>query len=309
MLRDGAERAAARAAADGGDAEAEHVQRGNWLVVFGMLATGKWQGIKGIHLLRRQRRGGWLDDDMLVAVRLIQRDSAVVVVVFQLERRLDEKRLVLLDFFKGRQPLGIFRRDADSGGAADAFQWFIGVQTAGNFDHGEFAHAVNEQICLGVQEDGTAEGVCPKVVMGRLSERCFDTAENDRQAGEGGFGEIRIDDGGAVGALSRDAAGRACIVAPFLAEGGVMAEEGVHGACAEAAEKARTAHPLDVVRRVPSRLVNDADLVSFAFQQPCQQWDAEAWMIDVGVSGDEQDVERLPMAAGHFLLRRRKEFV
>ena len=91
MLRDGAERAAARTAADGGDAEAEHVQRGNGLVVFGMLTTRKRQGIKGIHLLRRQRRGGWLDDDMLVAVRLIQRDSAVVVVVFQLERRLDEK--------------------------------------------------------------------------------------------------------------------------------------------------------------------------------------------------------------------------
>ena len=70
-----------------------------------------------------------------------------------------------------------------------------------------------------------------------------------------------------------------------------MAEEGVHGACAEAAEKARAAHSLDVVRRVPSWLVNDADFVSFAFQETAQQGDAEARMIDVGVSGDEQDVE------------------
>ena len=205
--------------------------------------------------------------------------------------------------------MGVFRRDADSGGAADAFQWFIGVQTAGDFEHGEFAHAINKQIRLGVQQDGTTEGVCPKVVVGRLSEGCFDTAEDDRQAGEGGFGEIRIDDGGAIGALSRDAAGRACVVAPFLAEGGVVAEEGVHGACADAAEKAWAAHPLEIVRRVPSWLVNDADLVSFAFQETAQQGDAEARMIDVGVSGDEQDVERLPIAAGHFLLRRRKEVV
>ena len=265
MLRDGTEGATARASADGGDAETEHVQRGNGLVIFGMLTTRKRQGIKGIHLLRRQRRGGWLDDDMLVAMRLIQRDGAIMVMVFQLKRRFDEERFVLLDFFKGRQPLGVFRGNANAGGAADAFQWFVGVQTAGDFDHGKFAHAVDKQIRLGVQKDGTAEGVRPEVVMGRLAKRGLDAAENDRQAGEGGFGEIRIDDGGAVGAFSRDTARRAGIVAPFLAEGCVMAEEGVHGACAEAAEKAWAAHSFDVVWGVPSRLVNDADLVAFAF--------------------------------------------
>ena len=309
MLRDGAEGAGSRAAADGGDAETEHVQRGNRLVVFRMLTACKRQGIKGIHLFRRQRRGGRLDDDKLVAVLLDNRRGAVVVMVFQLKRRLDEKRLVLLDFFERRQPLGVFRRNADAGGAADAVQRFVGVQTAGDFDHGEFAHAVDEQIGLGVQKDGTAEGVRPEVVMGCLTKRGLDAAENDRQAGEGGFGEIRIDDGGAVGALSRDAAGRACVVAPFLAEGRVMAEEGVHGACAKAAEEPRAAHPLDVVRRVPSWLVDDADLVAFAFQKPCQQGDAEARMIDVGISGDEQDVKLPPVSAGHFLLCRREEFV
>ena len=232
MLRDGTECTTTRAAADGSDAEAEHVQRGNGLVVFGMLTTRKRQGIKSIHLLCRQWRGGWLDDDMLAAMWLIQRNDAVMVMVFQLKCRLDKKRLVLLDFFKGRQPLGIFWRNANAGGATDAFQWFVGIQTAGDFDHGEFAHAVNKQIRLGVQEDGTAEGVRPEVVMGCLSERCFDAAENDRQAGEGGFGEIRIDDRGAVGAFSCDAARRAGVVAPFLAERRVMAEKGVHGTCA-----------------------------------------------------------------------------
>ena len=91
MLRDGAEGTGSRAAADGGDAETEHVQRGNRLFVFWMLATRKRQRIKGIHLLRRQRRGGRFDDDKLVAMLLDKRDGAVVVVVFQLERRLDEQ--------------------------------------------------------------------------------------------------------------------------------------------------------------------------------------------------------------------------
>ena len=265
MLRYGTECTTACAAANGGDAETEHVQCRNRLVIFWMLTARKRQGIKGIHLLCRQRRGGRLNDDMLVAVGLAQRDGAVVVVVFQLKRRLDEKRLVLLDFFEGRQTLAVFRWNADVGGAANAFQWFVGVQAAGDFDHGEFAHAINKQIGFGVQEDGTAEGVRPKVVMGGFPKGCFNAAENDRQAGEGGFGEIRIDDGGAVGAFSCDATRGACVVSPFLAEGRVVAEEGVHGACAETTEKPWAAHPLDVVRCVPTWLVYDADLVAFAF--------------------------------------------
>ena len=88
-----------------------------------------------------------------------------------------------------------------------------------------------------------------------------------------------------------------------------MTEEGVHGACADATEKTRASHPLDVFLSVPTGLVDDADLVSFAFQKPCQQRDAKAWMIHVGISRDEQDVEFLPLAASHLLLRRRQKII
>ncbi|ODV09935.1 MAG: hypothetical protein ABT22_12480 [Thiobacillus sp. SCN 64-317] len=58
---------------------------------------------------------------------------------------------------------------------------------------------------------------------------------------------------------------------------------------------------------MPVGLADDADAVALRFQQPSDQRHAEAGMVDVGITRDQDDVARIPAERGHFGTRHRQE--
>ena len=113
-------------------------------------------------------------------------------------------------------------RCGDPGCAGNVRQRFSCGAAPRRLQHGPFSHAVDQQIGLGVQQNGTAESVRPEVVMGDPAQRCLDAAQNHGKPGKRPADEIGVDDAGPIGAGSCLAARRIGVVMTFFAEGRVV---------------------------------------------------------------------------------------
>ena len=137
--------------------------------------------------------------------------------------------------------------------------------------------------------------------MGQFAKRGFNASDGDKQAWKGRADQIGIDDGGTIGAFTCNATWCIGVIVAFLAEGCVVAEHGIQGACADAAEEPWTAKPCDVFRGIPAWLGDNADFVTVVFEPSCQQGDAKTGMVDIGISCDEKDIKLLPAASIHII--------
>ncbi len=308
-----AEGTAAAAAAMAGDAGAQHLVGRDGLAVAGMGRAGVGQRVDLVHLFRGQGPGRGRQHQGAVAHHLLGPGVLAVHLLLQHLGQAQQLRGLGLHGLVGGQLharqvepfFGQVHGDVvlvhfgQPGRAVDAVQALAFGQTAGAFQHGQLAHAVDEQVGLGVQQDGAAQAVGPEIVMGGAAQRGLDAAQDHRQAGEGLTGQVGIDQTGAVGTRAGLAAGGVGIIVALFAEGRVVGQHGVQRARADAREKPGTAHDQQVIGRLPAGLGHDAHAETVGHQPAAQQHGPEGRVVHIGVAVDQQHVQFLPAQGLH----------
>src|SRR5690606_22340874 len=80
-----------------------------------------------------------------------------------------------------------------------------------------------------------------------------------------------------------------------------------HVAAGDAEEEVRLAELHEVFGRLPPRLRNDPDAKTLRFEEAADHRHTEAWMIDVGIAGDDDDVAAVPAEFVHLCARHGQE--
>jgi len=167
---------------------------------------------------------------------------------------------------------------------------------------GPFAHAVDEGVGLGVEEDGTADGIGPIVIVGDAAQAGFDAAEDDRPGGfERAPDQVGIDDHGPVGAAVVEPARGKVVALPPLLEGGIVGDHRIDTASADAPEEPGLAEAGDLLRVLDRWLGDDANAEAVMVEPFADLRGAVEGAVDVTVTGDEDDVARLPAQLVHLL--------
>jgi hypothetical protein len=181
-------------------------------------------------------------------------------------------------------------------------------QPMGELDHGALGVAVDEQVGLAVDEDRAANGVGPVVVVRDAAKARLDAADDDRHVAERFAAALGVDHDRAVRAQAGGAARRVGIVGADAALAGVAVHHRVHVSAGHAEEQVRAPERAKRVRLAPVRLGQDADPEPLRLEQAADDRHAEARMIDIRVSGDEDDVARVPAQVRHLLGRHRQKW-
>ena len=143
--------------------------------------------------------------------------------------------------------------------------------------------------------------------MGQAAQRRLDAAGDDRHAREGLAGSMAVRQRGPVGAQADAAAGRIGVVVADLLVGGVVVDERVHVAGADAEEQPRPAELPPRFAQCQSGWLSMRDAEPGRLQHAAEDRHGEAGMIDVGVAGDEDDVDGVPAARVHLGGGRRRQ--
>lgn len=143
--------------------------------------------------------------------------------------------------------------------------------------------------------------------MGDTAQGCLDAAQHHRYVAVGLLAALAIDQAGAIRALAGQAAGRIGVVGADLLVGGVAVDHRVHVASSDTEEQVRLAELHEVVFAAPVRLGNDAHAKTLGFEQTTDDGHAERRMIDVGVTGDDDDVAAVPAELIHLFPAHRQE--
>ena len=318
MERQRAEITGAEAAAAGGQAELNLGNRGHAAQRFVArvirAAVGKIVDL--VHLLlgkRLLRR--ILDDEFVVGVRLQQPlcRKRVGVLVLQIEAL----SIFFLAFDKLRvgrkcQIRQIFVRRFDLEHRAVNVGNVVDIQPVvecvGNFHNRALAHAVDEKVCLRIQQNRALELVGPVVVVGKPSETCLNATDDNGRFFVALANQVAVDRYGVVRALAHDAAGRVGVRFAVMAGDGVVVDHRVHVAAAD--QKAETRLPQDRYRIgiFPIRLGDDANLVAVRFQNARDDRVPERRMVDVSVADNIDEVALRPAAAVHIFFADGQKF-
>ena len=271
------------------------------------------QAVNAIDLFLRQRQCRRIDHHGLPAV-ILDQSPGIVRVGFLVDRPRHggERRLV------GRRPLrskSWARANAVPCRAGSALlRWLpagrprrgcragrvpicAGRQPAHDLDQRPLAHAEDQQIGLGVQEDGPADLVAPEVVMGQPAQTGLDAAGDDRHALVGLAGSLAVGQRGPIWPPADLSAGAIGVVVAHLAVGRVVVQHRVHVAGADGEANPRPAETSARLARVPVGLAKNGHAKAGALQHAAQDGHGEAGVVDVGVAGDEHHVDRRPSRA------------
>ena len=310
MEGQGAEIAPAEAPPVVGDGEAHLLDGGHAAlrVVHGVDLPGVGQLGHRVQLLPGEGHGGGIDHQGTVPVALEDglAPDGVVLLVFDLGGQ-GVVPLVRDHRFKGRDGDALAGADGlpcGVGGAPDVrqvFHRFSLGETMGDLPGGPLAHAVDQQVRLGVKEDGAAHRVVPVVVVGEPPQAGLQAADDNRRVRERLPGPVGVDDGGAVGPEAHPVSGAVGVGGAALLGGGVVGHHGVDVAPADHDGIAGPAHGAEGVRRVPVRLGQDGHPVALGLQHPGDDGGAEGGVVHVGVGGDHQEVVIPPVPALHVL--------
>ena len=180
-------------------------------------------------------------------------------------------------------------------------------EAAGNLNRRVLAHAVDEEVGPGVENDAAAHLVLPVVVVGEAPEARLERAYDHGEAGEGLARAVRVYGDGAVGAQARFAAGRVEVLAAGMAARRVVRDHAVEVARAYHDAEARPAHGAEGLRAVPVRLAEHRDAEALGLEHAGYNRRAEARVVDIRVAADDEEIVAVPAAGGHVLRRDRQE--
>ena len=269
-----------------------------------------------VQLCRGQGHGGGIVDEVLTAVGLDDRlapDGVVLIVLHQVGGGvglLVPGHLLIGGHPDGGIPAGI----RGVGGIAGALH--LGDlpnrrplgQQGSDLRHGPLAHAVDQDVGLGIEEDGAADLVLPVVVVGEAAEGGLQTADDDGDVPINFSDLIGVDDGGPVGAIPRPVAGGVGIVVAALPGGGVMGHHGVDVAAVDEDPVSGLAEDGEGLVLLPVGLGQDAHPVALILQHTADDGRAKGGVVHVGVAGDQQEVIVVPVPGQHILFRNGQEF-
>ena len=86
-------------------------------------------------------------------------------------------------------------------------------QPVGKLDHGFLSHAIEQVICLGVEQNGGTHAIRPEVIMGDAPQTGLDASQHNRLCSlEVTTDQVRVDDNSSVGTAIIVAAGSVVIV-------------------------------------------------------------------------------------------------
>ncbi len=324
VRRDGAERAAAEAAAVEIDRIFDHLPRRNGpaalVARMGRTLVGEIE--RAVELLGREHGVRGRDHHEAVARGLHERMHRIAEVALGLDDREvpGEGAVVARALLVGAEAdraLGVEALHVvavgDEGHLADLAQQ-LGVisvaQGARHLLHHALAHAVHHQVGAAVGQDRGHDAVAPVVVVREAPERGFDAAGDHGRVGKEPLENPRVDRHGAVGTVARGAARRVGVVVAQPQVGRVVVHHRVHGSGRDAEEEARGAELGEVAQVVaPVGLGHDRHAVALGFEQPADDGGAERGVVDVGVAREEDDVERIPSACADLLYGRRQKHV
>ena len=152
------------------------------------------------------------------------------------------------------------------------------------------AHAVHEQVCAAVHQNGRADGVVPVVIVGEPPQGRLQTANSNGGVGISLPDLPAVGDNGTVGAQSGFSAGRVHITAALSLGRGVVGDHGVDVAAGHQKRQSRLAETLKVPDGVPVGLGEDSDAVALGFQQPGDNGCPETGVVYIGIAGDVYEI-------------------
>ena len=189
-------------------------------------------------------------------------------------------------------------------GAPDVPQIFHrlpGVQTAGNLHHLLLPHAENQQIRLGVQQNGGPDFILPVIVVGEAPQGGFQPADNQGQIRIQSPDDAAVDNHRPIRAQASLFPRGVGVLAPALSGGGVVGHHGVDVAGVHQKAQPGPAKPLEIPVVLPVRLGQNGHLEPGVFQHPGDNGGAEGVVVHIGVPGDQDKIRLLPAPGPHIL--------
>ncbi len=113
--------------------------------------------------------------------------------------------------------------------------------------------------------------------------------------------DVRVDDGSAVGAAVVQTARGVIIGTARFLEGSVIGDHGVDTAGGDPPKKARFAQAADIEVSFWVRLGDDAHLETGIQQDPADDGGSDEGAVDVGIAGDQDDIQAIPAKSFYFL--------
>ena len=181
----------------------------------------------------------------------------------------------------------------------DLVDGLAGVEAARDVGDLSLGVAIDQQVGLGIHEHRAAHFFAPVVEVRDAAQRSFDATDDDGHVLVGLARALRIHDDRAVRPLATLAARRVRVIAAHPAVGGVAVDHRVHVAGGDAEEQARPAQRSEGLGALPVRLGDHADAQALGLEQATDDGHAEAGVIDVGVTTDDDDVAFIPAQRIH----------
>ena len=271
------------------------------------------QSLEGIFVQRievgtLQRKGRRLHQDRPLAMALDQALSAVWGLLGLDHLRQPQQEALVLPHLFPRGQLNAVReiggrgrlRPQQYGRSPNAAEIRVpATEPVRDLADCQFAHAVNQDIGFGVRHDGGLELVLPVIVVHDAAHAGFHAAQDHGQAGERLPAHLGVDHRRVVRAFAGRAVLAVDVFLPLVTRRRVIREHRIQVAGRHPAEQPGTAHALNRLNILPVRLGNDPHAITLGFEHPTDHRRAERRMIDVGVAGDQQDIDFGPAPIPH----------
>ena len=169
-----------------------------------------------------------------------------------------------------------------------------------HFHNGAFGITVQQQVSLGVHQDGAPDLLAPVVKVGNAAQAGLDAANHNRHIGIGFTTTLGIDNYRPVRALAANITGSIGVVVANLLVRGIAVNHGVHIAGSHTVIQVRPAQSLKVGGGGPVWLGNNAHSKALGFQHPANHRHTKTGMVHISVAGDHNNVATVPAKSVHF---------
>ena len=277
-------------------------------LVIGVIGAGVRQRVDRIHLLGRKRhlRRVLHEEEVVRRVGLDERfrRERVGVAVLPVEA-FGVQLLARRHLVEARQADGVRRvgrhggfvyRAADKG---DVPHRDTAAERLGDFHNRPLAHAVGDQVCAGVEQNGALHVVRPVVVVREAAQTGLDAAEDDRCFLVGAADQVGVDDRGVIRPQPHFPARRVGVHTAALFGNRVVVDHRIHIAGGDEEAELRLAERGDARGVAPVRLGDDADRKAVGLEHAGDDRGAEGGVVDVGVAADVDEIELFDAAGGH----------
>ena len=261
MEGDGAEAARSEASAGGGNGKVHFLQGGHAAkrIIHGMPAPGVGKGVYMIQRLTRQWQRRLILNQITIRILLLAHAAATdgVLLFILCQKRPGIGFPILTDLFvRGQKNTAVICFAAHVANAAD-IRKFSRIHTMGKptgaFKDGCFTHAIHQQRCTGIHQNGMAHLVIPVIVMRKAPERRFHSTNQDGHIPIGLTNAVAVYNIRPVRPHACFAAGGVGIVMAALFRHGIMINHAVDDTGGDQKPKLWTAEPFESAVILPRR--------------------------------------------------------